>query len=117
VSIDISRPTRSREEKMTASHTLVEDEFASGSECWCCGRVDAPTLMVHLGNHPEVALCRGCARWAAHQAWEIDDRAKTGVLVSMRRRLRTVRQAIVERGWHHSRLFGPPLRWLGDRLP
>ena len=53
---------------MTAAR-IVEDtpEQPPPGQCWCCGRVDDPSLMVHLGNHPEVALCRGCARWAADQ--------------------------------------------------
>lgn len=42
----------------------VEDADLSPSACWCCA-IDAPERMVHLGNHPEVALCPGCARWAA----------------------------------------------------
>ena len=25
--------------------------------CWCCGSIDDPDRMVHLGIHPEVALC------------------------------------------------------------
>ena len=61
---------------MSEPRTAVEDEFGSPAQCWCCGYVDDPTLLVHLGNHPEVALCRRCARWAAKQAWEIDDRTK-----------------------------------------
>jgi hypothetical protein len=102
---------------MSPSRTAVEDESPSPSECWCCGRVDDPTLMVHLGNHPEVALCRSCARWAAKQAWEIDDRSRTGPVVISRDRLRNLRRAVVDRGWHRSRLLGGPLRRLGKRLP
>jgi hypothetical protein len=102
---------------MSVAHTAVEDEYAHASECWCCGCTDDPTLMVHLADHPEVALCRGCARWAAKQAWEIDDRAKTGRIVIVRDLLRNMRQAVVDRGWHNNRIFGGPLRWLGDRLP
>lgn len=102
---------------MSAARTAVEDEFATPSQCWCCGIVDDPSLMIHLGNHPEVALCRGCARWAAKQAWEIDDRAKTGPLVIARDRFRNLRQAVVDRGWYHGKLIGRPLRWLGRRLP
>lgn len=86
-------------------------------ECWCCGRPDDTEKMVHLGNHPEVALCRGCARWAAKQAGEIDDRSKTGPLVMARDRVRKARLAVVQRGWHRSRVFGGPLRWIGKRLP
>jgi hypothetical protein len=102
---------------MSAARTAVEDAFATPSRCWCCRAVDNPTLMVHLGNHPEVALCRACARWAAKQAWEIDDRTKTGPLVRARDRFRDLRRAVIDRGWHRSKLLGRPLRWLGDHLP
>jgi hypothetical protein len=73
--------------------------------------------MVHLGNHPEVALCRACARWAAKQAWEIEDRSKTGLVVSARDRLRAARRGVIQRGWHRSPLIGRPLRWIGRHLP
>jgi hypothetical protein len=102
---------------MSAARTAVEDAFDTPSQCWCCGAVDDPTRMVHLGNHPEVALCRACARWAAKQAWEIDDRTKTGLLVRVRERFRSLRRAVIDRGWHRSKLLGRPLRWLGDHLP
>lgn len=102
---------------MSAARTAVEDEFPSPPQCWCCGTTDDPDRMVHLGNHPEVGLCRRCARWAAKQAWEIDDRDKTSPLVIVRDRFRYVRPAVVDRGWHRSRIVGGPLRWLGDRLP
>src|SRR3954447_11099545 len=85
---------------------------SASDQCWCCGRTDDPALMVHLGNHPEVAMCRQCARWAAKQAWEIDDRFKSGPMVIARDRFRNLRQAVVHRGWHRSRIFGGPLRWI-----
>ena len=75
---------------MSSSRTAVEDEFGSGSQCGCCGRTDDPRLMVHLGDRPEVALCRSCARWAAKQAWEIDDRSKSGPLAIARDRFRNL---------------------------
>src|SRR4051794_29952293 len=103
---------------MTTVRTSLEsgDRPAPGQR-WCCGTVDGPSQMVHLGNHPEVALCRGCARWAAKQAWEIDDRSRGGPLVLARDRVRTVRQAVVHRGWHRNRVVGGPLRWIGRHLP
>jgi hypothetical protein len=73
--------------------------------------------MVHLGNHPEVALCLRCARWAAKQAWEIEDRDRTGALVLARDRFRALRSRVVDRGWQHNRYVGRPLRWLGKHLP
>jgi hypothetical protein len=72
---------------------------------------------VRLGHHPEVALCLGCARWAAKRAWEIEDRARTGPVVGVRNRFRALRRAVVDRGWHRHRLLGGPLRWVGKRLP
>jgi len=37
-------------------------------ECWCCGPMNDPDRVVYLGNHPEVGICRACARWAAKEA-------------------------------------------------
>jgi hypothetical protein len=73
--------------------------------------------MVHLGNHPEVAMCRPCARWAAKEAWEIEDRDKTGLLVNLRHRFRRLRRDVRHRNWHRHPVFGRPLRWLGSHLP
>jgi hypothetical protein len=100
-----------------ATRTPVEDEQPAHDECWCCGAAREPDEMVHLGNHPEVVLCVGCARWAAKQACEIEDRDRSGPLVIARDRFRDVRRAVVGRGWHRSRLIGAPLRWIGRRLP
>jgi hypothetical protein len=103
---------------MTTSRTMQDTpETPALGQCWCCGSIDDPGHMVHLGNHPEVVLCRGCAQWAAKRAWEIDDRAKTGPLVLARNRLRNLRQVVIDRGWHRSRIVGGAVRWLGKRLP
>lgn len=102
---------------MKVGVTSDQDEFPSGAQCWCCATVDDPALMVHLGNHPEVALCRPCARWAAKQAQEIDDLSRTGPGVYARDRFRDLRRSVVHRGWHRNRVLGPPLRWLGRHLP
>jgi hypothetical protein len=37
--------------------------------------------------------------------------------VLARDRFRDLRRAVVDKGWHHNRLFGGPLRWIGKRLP
>jgi hypothetical protein len=73
--------------------------------------------MVHLGNHPEVALCLPCVRWAAKQSRQIEDRTRTGPLVRVRDRLRLARQQVMQRGWHRNRWLGGPLRWLGRHVP
>ena len=101
-----------------STRTAVEDADELGrSQCWCCGAIDDPARMIHLGNHPEVALCVRCGRWAVKQAWEIEDRDKTGPLVMARDRFRAFRRKVIHRGWHHNRPLGPPLRWIGKRLP
>jgi hypothetical protein len=97
--------------------TVADGEDAEPSGCWCCGAMDAPDRMVHLGNHPEVALCLGCARWAAKQAWAIEDQARIGPVARARDRFRVARRGVVDRGWHRHRVFGRPLRWIGKRLP
>ena len=99
------------------SRTAVQSEEPGPSECWCCGAVDDPVRMIHLGNHPEVALCVRCGHWAVKQAWAIEDRAKTGPLVMARDRFRALRRKVIDRGWQHNRIIGGPLRWLGKRLP
>ena len=86
-------------------------------QCWCCGSIDDPDRMVHLGNHPEVRLCGPCARWVAKHAWEIEDRDKIGPLVAMRDRFRQVRREVLDHNWHRHPVFGRPLRWLGNHLP
>jgi hypothetical protein len=101
---------------MTSASAETHDVPALG-QCWCCGSDNDPTLMVRLGNHPEVALCRPCARWAAKQAWELDDQSKTGVLVIARNQFRSIRQTVIHHGWHRSPIIGASLRWIGKRLP
>ena len=86
-------------------------------ECWCCGSEDVPDRMVHLGNHPEVALCPRCCRFAAKQAWEIEDASRQDILASARQRFRHLRRTVVDHGWHQHPMIGKPLRWLGRHLP
>jgi hypothetical protein len=97
--------------------TAVEDVDAVPGECWCCGMSAAPETMVHLGNHPEVAICVRCAYSIKNWAWEIEDRSRTGPAVRARDGFRRLRRGVVRLGWHQSRLVGRPLRWLGRRLP
>jgi hypothetical protein len=99
------------------THTADEDATIDPSRCWCCDAIEDPARMVRLGNHPEVALCVRCARWAAKEAWEIEDQGRTGALVTARDRLRAARRGVVRRGWHHHRLLGGPVRWIGKHLP
>lgn len=100
-----------------ATTDAVDYQGSSSAACWCCGSVSDPDRMVHLGNHPEVALCLQCARWASKQASAIEDHARTGPMVTVRRQMRAARDLVVRSGWHNSRILGPALRWIGRRWP
>jgi hypothetical protein len=97
--------------------TVVEDGEPTPATCWCCGSLNDPERMVHLGNHPEVALCLGCARWTAKEASEIEARDRAGPLVLARDRFRSIRRRVVDRGLHRHPVIGRPLRWIGRHLP
>ncbi len=73
--------------------------------------------MVQLGNHPEVHLCLGCAHFVHQQAWHIEDEGRSGPTAVVRERVRGLRAMVIHRGWHHNRLVGRGLRWLGEHLP
>lgn len=100
-----------------STHTAVEDAHMDPSQCWCCDAIEDPARMVHLGNHPEVALCLGCARWAAKEAGDIEDQGNTGLAVRARHLVRAARHGVVSKGWHRNRLIGGPLRWIGKWVP
>jgi hypothetical protein len=72
---------------------------------------------VHLGNHPEVTVCIRCAHSISKWAWEIEDQSRTGIAVRARDGFRRLRRGVVQRGWHHHRLIGRPLRWIGRHTP
>jgi hypothetical protein len=101
---------------MTAQ-PAVQDETAGRAECWCCGTIEDPSQLVHLGNHPEVSVCTRCAHSISKWAWEIEDQSRTGLVVWVRDRFRRLRKMVVQRGWHRSRLIGRPLRWIGKHTP
>lgn len=101
---------------MTAQ-TAVHDQRPPRSECWCCGSIEDPATLLHLGNHPEVTVCTRCAHSLHTWAWELEDQAKTGPAVRTRDAFRRLRKHSMEHGWHQNRIIGKPLRWLGKHLP
>ena len=86
-------------------------------ECWCCGRPFAETELVHLGSHPEVAVCTRCAAYLHRQARGRQAAQRPSPTARLRAADMHVRGYVVERGWHRNRYVGPWLRWLGDHLP
>lgn len=100
-----------------AAHTEFADQPQGRSECWCCGVIEDPAKLVHLGNHPEVTVCTRCAHSISKWAWEIEDHSRTGLAVRARDAFRRARKNVVQHGWHNGRFIGPPLRWLGKHTP
>ena len=76
-------------------------------------RVLTPAEARYCGRKAE----RIAGRWAAKEAWEIEDRDKTGVLVLIRDRFRHLRRSVIDRNWHRRPVLGRPLRCLGKHLP
>jgi hypothetical protein len=99
------------------TRAAVEDEELSPSQCWCCGTIEDPSKLVHLGNHPEVVVCIRCAHSLSKWAWEIEDQARTGLAVHARDGIRRLRKTVVQRGWHHNKFVGRGLRWMGRFTP
>jgi hypothetical protein len=87
------------------------------AECWCCGRPYPSERLVHLGNHPEVAVCLGCAHVLHQQAAQREDALRPSIPSRARDGLRWGRRVVMDRRWHQRPLIGRPLRWLGRRLP
>ena len=93
------------------------DDGDGDDQCWCCGTVERPDRMVHLGNHPEVHLCLRCAHFVHQQAWQIEDEGRGGPGAWARDGFRNLRAEFTRRGWHRNRFVGGRLRWLGKYLP
>ena len=86
-------------------------------ECWCCGSHQRADDLVHLGNHPEVGVCLGCAHYLHQQARSREDAAHPSPAARARDGLRAARSLVIARRWHEKPLIGPLLHWLGRRLP
>ena len=78
--------------------TAVDLPDDGDGQCWCCGTVERPDRMVHLGNHPEVHLCLRCAHFVHQQAWQIEDEVRGGPGAWAREGLRNVRAEVTRRG-------------------
>jgi hypothetical protein len=86
-------------------------------ECWCCATPYPVDALIHLGNHPEVTVCRQCAHFLHKQAEGLEDAERTGFGPRSRDRLRSVRRTVVDRGWHRQPVIGRALRRLGRYTP
>ncbi|WP_123371874.1 hypothetical protein [Cellulomonas sp. PhB150] len=85
--------------------------------CWCCGGTFAQDELSHLGAHPEVAVCAGCARYLNRRATEAADRRRPSLAGRGRAVIQRARAFVVERRWHERRVIGPVLSWIDRLLP
>ena len=85
--------------------------------CWCCGAPRPEEELVRLGDHPEVAVCLGCAHFLHQRARAREDELRPSPAGRARDLLRAGRQLVIRHGWHDRPVIGPLLRRLGTRLP
>jgi len=85
--------------------------------CWCCGSSQSEASVIRLGDHPEVAVCLGCAHFLHRQARGREDAVRPSPATRARDALRTVRRFVVGRGWHQKPVIGRLLRRLGRHSP
>jgi hypothetical protein len=105
---------------MTAATEPIQTDVGpagGGHECWCCGEEYSTERLVHLGNHPEVEVCLGCAHFLHQQAGQREDALRPSVAGRLRDALRSGRRVVMDHHWHRRPVIGRPLRWLGRYLP
>lgn len=94
-----------------------EQDRASEPSCWCCGTEYPETELVRLGQHPEIGVCLGCARWLQRRAVQRYDEQHPSPMARLRSGINAVRAALIRKGWHERGVIGAVLRWLDRRLP
>lgn len=99
---------------MTAA---AEHETMSPTKCWCCGSTYPEDDLVHLGEHPEVAVCLGCSQWLRRRAVRRRGAGRRSPAVRIRGVIDGVRGAVIERGWHERGVLGRLLRRIDRYLP
>lgn len=90
---------------------------ASDTACWCCGTPYSDADLVHLGQHPEVGICAGCARWLHRRAMAHHDDQHPSAAGQLRRAIGTLRERVIKQGWHNRPIIGKLLRRLDRHLP
>jgi NMD protein affecting ribosome stability and mRNA decay len=97
--------------------TTVTDTAPDLARCWCCGQLKPENEVVHLGEHPEVAVCLRCGHYLHQQARSREDAARPSIATRGRDVLRAGRREVMRHDLQHKPIIGPVLRWLGARLP
>jgi hypothetical protein len=101
---------------MTA-HLSRDHAGTPGTRCWCCGADRPEEELVNLGDHPEVGICPRCALWLHRRATELADAQHPTIAGRLRTGVRTVRTAVIRKGWHERGHLGALLRRIDRYLP
>lgn len=72
---------------------------------------------MRLGQHPEVGLCLQCATWVKRRAVARRDEQRPSLPGRLRAGIHTVRNTVIERGWHDRGRVGALLRRIDRYLP
>ena len=87
------------------------------SSCWCCGTPFDDSQLTHLGAHPEVGICAGCAHWLHRRARLLAGRDRRPPTAVLRRGVHRTRDAVIRLGAPDWPVLGPLLRRLDRHLP
>ena len=91
---------------VVAQPAAEADQFGGQFRCWCCGQLYARERIVHLGDHPEVGVCLGCAHFLHRQALGLEDELRSSPMVRARNVLRAARQSVMRHHWHEKPVIG-----------
>lgn len=96
---------------------LPEQDRVLVTRCWCCGEQRPESEVVRLGQHPEVGVCLGCARWLQRRAVQRYDKQHPSAAARLRAGIHVVRGGVIRKGWHQRPVVGAVLRWIDRYLP
>ena len=102
---------------MATAATEVGDSGEAIGRCWCCGATVDETSLTRLGDHPEVGLCVGCARWVYRRSRLTAHQNDRDVRARVDRGAARVRARVMSVGAHDWPVVGAVLRWLDRHAP
>ena len=95
----------------------VEREHADQAFCWCCGNTFDESDLTRLGTHPEVGVCRSCAKWLHRRARSAGETGRRAPGAWVLGAVDSARGRVMRGGVHDWPLIGPLVRRVDRRLP